>query len=134
MDKYDFKTKCRALFLVSLSMLEGQEIEVDEKFFNSLNSFTRDMMTYNPIYFNELELILYYRKNEKHKLTIYENEKTIQDLYNIIDEIKGKKDLIKLYNSLGQRIVDRISNLVTLYTKYLDEFDNEYYFQSKLIQ
>lgn len=134
MDKYDFKTKCRALFLVSLSMLEGQEIEVDEKFFNSLNSFTRDMMTYNPIYFNELELILYYRKSEKHKLTIYENEKTIQDLYNIIDEIKGKKELLKLYDSLGQKIVDRISNLVTLYTKYLDEFDNEYYFQSKLTQ
>ena len=58
------------------------------------------------------------RKITNHKLQSIETEKTVKDLYDILDEIKSEKDLLKLYDSIKQEDIDKVSELASEFVEY----------------
>ena len=122
MNNYDFKTKCRALFVSTISMIKNESIELDVNFFISINTFIIDTVVNNPTSFELLQYIAYYT-NSHGKINIYENDKTIEDLFRIIDSIKSYNDLKPIYDELGFEITQKITLLAELYIDYLNEFD-----------
>ena len=122
MNNYDFKTKCRALFVSTISMIKNESIELDVNFFISINTFIIDTVVNNPTSFELLQYIAYYT-NSHGKINIYENDKTIEDLFRIIDSIQSYNDLKPIYDELGFEITQKITLLAELYIDYLNEFD-----------
>lgn len=122
MNNYDFKTKCRALFISTISMIKNETIELDINLLISINAFMMDSIVNDPTSFELLQYIAYY--NTLHgKINIYENDKTIEDLFKILDSIKSYNDLKPIYDELGFKITQKITLLAELYIDYLNEFD-----------
>lgn len=122
MNNYDFKTKCRALFVSTISMIKNETIELNLNLLISINAFIMDSIVNNPASFELLQYIAYYNKSHG-KINIYENDKTIEDLFKITDSIKSYNDLKPIYDELGFKITQKITLLAELYIDYLNEFD-----------
>ena len=120
MKKYGFKTICRAIFVSSINIYNGYSLDVDENFFNSLHSFCNDLLINDSKkYIDDIDLVIFF-KYENKKLKAFESEDTIKNLFNVLEKIHTYEDLIKLYDEVGQEVVDRISNLAMMYLEYMD--------------
>ena len=125
METYDFKTKCRAAFVCSLSLYLKYPVELDDDFFSGLHCFANDKLISKQTqkkYLKDLELIIYFEYNDNNRIHGYESKKTVQDLVNKLNTIKNIYDLANLYDELGQDVVNRISKLTIDYSDYLGSF------------
>lgn len=124
MNKYDYKTRCRALFVISIGFIQGYDVDLDTDFFISVRDFCNNRLQIDVLkYINYVDLITY-MKFENHKMTAYESEKTVKDLFDILGEMKSEFDLFELYKNLKQKDIDMISEFASEYIEYLDELYN----------
>ena len=77
LNKYNLKTRCRAIFVISLGIINNDVIDLDESFFTNLHEFARlkineDKNKYLPIFSLILPFI-----SSGFKKSFYESEKTI---------------------------------------------------------
>ena len=118
MKNFGFKTKCRAIFINSICLYYDYENEIDENLFNSIHNFAKELLTINPSkYLEYLDLILYF-KLENHEFKPIETEETVASLFNILDTIHSFNDMVKLFDDVGQKNVDKITELANLYLSY----------------
>ena len=126
LNKYNLKTRCRAIFVISLGIINNDVIDLDESFFTNLHEFARlkineDKNKYLPIFSLILPFI-----SSGFKKSFYESEKTISDLYNIVDEISSIDRYYKLLDTVDRPLIDIISNIAIEYNEYLESFDYNY--------
>ena len=117
---YDYKTRCRCLFAVTVGMLQGNDVELDENYFNSIIDFFNEKIHMDFFqYARAYKLLVYYRMSNN-ALKSFENEKTISQLFEILDCIKNFDDLKDLYDLLDQKDIDLISETASEYIEYMD--------------
>ncbi len=121
----DYKTKCRCLFVLTLSIYNNANILVDDSFFNLLHSFARDSIFENKKNIDKFYKILYFKKTGKYSYGAYETEKTISDLFKELSTIKTMFDLQKLYREIDQKDIDIISDLAMDFINYNEMFYSE---------
>ena len=127
--KYDDLTKFRAIFVVSIGLLQPwlPVIDLEESFFSNLVEFTRLKMKENPKHY--LPLLLKIRPSIKidNIIKLYEDEKSVQDLYEITDQLNSRADYYELLNSgIDDEDVDDISSLAEEYVNFLNSFYDNY--------
>ncbi|MBR4178538.1 MAG: hypothetical protein IKR57_04245 [Bacilli bacterium] len=120
MNKYDYKTRTRALFAISIGFIQGYNVDLEEDFFIMLRDFSNQKLQEDLL--NNIDYInlVLYLKMVNHKLQSIETEKTVKDLYDILDEIKSEKDLLKLYDSIKQEDIDKVSELASEFVEYMN--------------
>ena len=64
--------------------------------------------------------MIVYFKHDKGQLKGLETEKTVSDLFSILDKLHSLNDVSILYDEIGQENVDKITELSNLFIKYLD--------------
>ncbi len=124
--RFDLKTRCRAIFTISYGLisLEGQVL--DDTFFQNLHDFAsfkidEDKNKYMPIFL----LLLPYKK-EGLKYQFYEDDNSRRKLFEILGSIKDINQYRALLDSVGQKTVDKISELASEYVDYVYSFDDKY--------
>ena len=119
MDKIDLMIKRRALFLTNVIALYNGIMDDAESFGMLLNGFSE---SYMEEYFDLFSLIYVFEKNEDGKLQIHEVDEWAISLYKYLNyfTIGDNKNIIKLYDDVGQEDVDKITCLVELFIDYIN--------------
>jgi hypothetical protein len=128
-NKYDNFTKGRAIFVVSLGLLQPyiNVVDVEESFFLNLGEFARvklqeDQKKYFPLMLLIIPSFMY-----KNKMAFCENEQTVQKLYDILGDIRTQKDYFELLDSgIDPNIIDKLSLLAAEFIEWQDSFDENY--------
>ena len=121
-DNIDYKTKCRALFVLTLSEYYQVSTTIDDSFFNLFHSYMRDRIYDKKITIDEAYLLLYFKRNG-FTFKAYESEKTISNLFNELDSIKTYGDLSTLYNDIKQKDIEKITDLAMDFIEYMEAFN-----------
>ena len=121
-DNVDYKTKCRCLFILTISLYYNADTLVDDNFMNALHSYVRDSLFNKTITFDDAYLILYFKKIN-YTYSAYESEKTISDLFNELDNIKSYEGISNLYKEIKQKDIDRITFLAYDFINYMNRFN-----------
>ncbi len=124
--KYDFTTRCRAIFVFSIGFLNpGKTTSLEEDFFLNLHDFANMTIQADKKRIIDFMLIIPSKRNGK-QIQFYEDEKTVGDLYSIVDEIDSIYKYKALLESVEPKLVDVLSKLASEYIAYLNSFDNDY--------
>ena len=119
MEDIENMMKCRAIFLYSIGLLcDDVSILEDDQLNNLLHGFLINYLDSNFELFN---LIYYLRKDEDGKLYVYEEEEWNDILFKNLECLArhDNKNIIKMYNEIGDNIVSRISELAKLFYEYV---------------
>ncbi len=131
MNEFDYRTKCRCIFILTMDLLEGIDTEIDMDFFNQLRYFFNEKFKEDfNTYYKYSKLLLYISINHG-KVEAYENEKTINDLYRLMNIVNNQDNLLKLYNEIDQNDINIISELATEFIEFNDTMYDNY---SRIIQ
>jgi hypothetical protein len=128
-DKYDLLTRHRAVFVMTLGFLQQglEEMNLEESFFTNLHEFGRIKINEDKNKYFPLFLMILPSIKKGTQLSFYESEKTVKNLYEILDEIKSLDDYIALLDNCGgEYFVDKLSMLATEFLEYMNEFDKYY--------
>ena len=131
--EYDFLTRCRGIFAITIGLIVPYEVSLEEDFFINLHNFANVKISEDKKRFFDFTLILPMKRNGKVKF-FCETEKTVENLYKIVDDVKTTDRYVELLNSVEQKQVDKISKLASEYVEYLYSFDNENYVHTLLPQ
>ena len=127
MDKYDYKTKTRALFALSIGLIQEEEVDLTENFFNLLREFSSIKLKEDfKKYISYVNLVLYIKKIDN-RIVMDESEETIQNLYNILDDINSDYALHELYKDINVEDIDKISEFASEYVEYMDNIYGSFY-------
>ena len=118
MNKISKMIKCRALFLQSVTYLNGSNIDLDEKLVLLLESFLENYFEGNEAYFN---LIYYFDTDEEGNLQLTEDPNWLDELKTYLDYFKNgdNEKVKKLYDDIGPEDVKRISILAEQFINYI---------------
>jgi hypothetical protein len=123
--EYDFLTRCRAIFTISLGILVPGMFSLDEDFFLNLHGFANNKILEDRKRVYEFALILP-SKRINYTRQFYEDENTVGNLMKIMSEVQTVDQYNELLDTLEPRQVNTISNLVSEFIEYIDSFDQDY--------
>ena len=109
--------KCRAIFLHSIATMYGDYSIFNENFNELLDSF---FDSYISSHFDKFDLIYHFRDKDG-KIVIHEEEEWVSILNKYLNyfRINDTKNIIKLYNDVGFRDTQKISELTELFYDYV---------------
>ena len=122
---YDFLTRCRGIFAITIGLIVPYEVSLEEEFFLNLHTFANFKIAEDKKRFFDFMLILPMKRNGKVK-SFYESEKTVENLFKILDDVKTTDKYVELLNSVEPKQVETISKLATEYIEYLNSFNDNY--------
>ncbi len=128
-NKYDNFTKGRAIFVVSLGLLQPHlnVIDVEESFFLNLGEFARNKLQEDPKKYLSLVTLIVPNFMLKNKLVFRETEETVKKLYDILGDIRTQYDYFELLDSgIDPNTIDKLSLLAGEYLEWQNSFNKNY--------
>ena len=133
-DHFDLKTRCRAVFVVTLGLINpfATDTTLNESFFINLHEFARLKLEEDHDKYWPLFVVILPCNNFGLNHSFYESDETISNLYEILGEVTDLTRYGELLDSVGDPFIDIITRLATEYRQYLDSF-NDYYHPTMLL-
>ena len=119
MEDIENMMKCRAIFLYNIGLIcDDVTILEDDRLNYLLHCFLENYLNDNFEIFN---LIYCFRKDDDGNLCIYEEEEWTNTLYKYLGyfAMRDNKKIIKMYDDLGNDIVNRIGKLTEQFYDYV---------------
>lgn len=123
-NKFDLVTRCRAVFVCSILMLDPFFYDDGNTFFEELYDYTEAKKEESNYRRRDLSLLLHYIRIGKYK-QVYDNEKTIIDLCNLIMDVNSNEKYVKLLDTLTPKQVDAVSNMVPEFMSHVNSNRNQ---------